>query len=162
MIGRAGPTVGLAAKVVGREVACLAIGPRSHTHGTTTTTSTTAAAVGQMTRVSVQMASSWRGLALAEGNRRPSLCFLLVNDQLIPAAEVGGRCSTCGTPVSWQVSPEGIIILGSLATLWGQFCRGEKKNNMSKSKKGREKRGIIFVCHHTHTCLVRLKYHGNM
>lgn len=125
MIGRAGPTVGLAAKVVGREVACLAIGPRGHTHCTTTTTSTTAAAAaaGRATRVSVQRASSWRDLALAVGNRRPSLCVLLVNDQLIPATEIGGRCSTCGTPVGWQVSPEGIIILGSLTTLWGQFCR---------------------------------------
>lgn len=102
MIGRAGPTVGLAAKVVGREVACLAIGPRGHTHCTTTTTSTTAAAAaGRATRVSVQRASSWRDLALAVGNRRPSLCVLLVNDQLIPATEIGGRCSTCGTPVGW-------------------------------------------------------------
>lgn len=124
MIGRAGPTVGFAAKVIGREVACLAIGSRGHTHCTTTTASTTAAAAaaGQVTRISVQRASSWRGLALAEGNRRPSLCVLLVNDQLIPATEIGGRCSICGTPVGWQVSPEGIIILGSLATLWGQFC----------------------------------------
>lgn len=121
MIGRAGPTVGLAAKMVGREVARLIIGPCGHTHCTTTTTSTTAAA-GQVTRVSVQRASSWRGLALAEGNRRPSLCVLLVNDQLIPATETDGRCSTCGAPVGWQVSPEGIIILGSLAALWGQFC----------------------------------------
>lgn len=122
MTGRAGPTVGLAAKLVGREVASLAISPCCHNH-CTTTTSTTAAAAGQATRVSVQRASSWRGLALAEGNRRPSLCVLLVNDQLIPATEIGGRCSTCGTPVGWQVSPEGILILGSLATLWGQFCR---------------------------------------
>lgn len=121
MIGRAGPTVGLAAKMVGREVARLIIGPCGHTHCTTATTSTTAAA-GQVTRVSVQRASSWRGLALAEGNRRPSLCVLLVNDQLIPATEIDGRCSTCGAPVGWQVSPEGIIILGSLAALWGQFC----------------------------------------
>lgn len=121
MIGRAGPTVGLAAKVIGRKVACLAVGPRGHTHCTATTTSTGAAA-GQATRVSIQRASSWRGLALAEGNRGPSLCVLLVNDQLIPTTETGGRCSTCGTPVGWQVSPEGIIILGSLAALWGQFC----------------------------------------
>lgn len=128
MIGRAGSTVGLVAKVVGREVACLAIGPCGHIHCTTTITSTAAAAAGQATRVSVQRASSWRGLALAEGNRRPSLCILLVNDQLIPATEIGGRCSTCGTPVGWKVSPEGIIILGSLAALWGQFCMGGKKN----------------------------------
>lgn len=129
MIGRAGSTVGLVAKVVGREVACLAIGPCGHIHCTTTITSTAAAAAaGQVTRVSVQRASSWRGLALAEGNRRPSLCILLVNDQLIPATEIGGRCSTCGTPVGWKVSPEGIIILGSLAALWGQFCMGGKKN----------------------------------
>lgn len=127
MIGRAGSTVGLVAKVVGREVACLAIGPCGHIHCTTTITST-AAAAGQVTRVSVQRASSWRGLALAEGYRRPSLCIVLVNDQLIPAAEIGRRCSTCGTPICWQVSPEGIIILGSLAALWGQFCTGEKKN----------------------------------
>lgn len=116
MIGRARATVGFAAKVVGREVACLAIGSRSHTHCTTTTAST-AAAAGQTTRVSVQRASSWRGLALAEGNRRPSLCVLLVNDQLIPATEICGRYSTCGTSVGWQMSPEGIIILGPLATL---------------------------------------------
>ena len=128
MIGRAGPTVGLAAKVVGRKVACLIIGPCGHTHCTTTTTSTTAAA-GQVTRVSVQRASSWRGLALAEGNRRPSFCVLLVNNQLIPATETDRRCSTCGAPVGWQVSPEGIIILGSLAALWGQFYMGGKKNN---------------------------------
>jgi len=116
MIGRARPTVGFAAKVVGSEVACLTIGSRGHTHCTTTTASTTAAA-GQVTRVNVQWASSWRGLALAEGNRRPSLCVFLVNDQLIPATETGGRCSSCGTSVGWQVSPEGIFILGSLATL---------------------------------------------
>lgn len=124
MIGRTRPTVGFAAKVVGREVACLAIGSRSHTHCTTTTASTAAAAAaaGQATRVSVQRASSWRGLALVEGNRRPSLCILLVNDQLIPATEICGRYSTCGTFVGWQMSPEGIIILGPLATLWGQFC----------------------------------------
>lgn len=146
MIGRAGPTVGLAAKVVGREVACLAVGPCGHTHCTTTTTSTTAAAAGQATRVSVQRASSWRGLALAEGNRGPSLCVLLVNYQLIPATEAGGRCSTCGTPVDWQVSPEGIIILGSLAALWGQFCKGGKK----KRHEYWQKRGISYVRHHTH------------
>lgn len=119
MIGRVGPTVGLVAKMVGREVACLAIGPCGHTHCMTTTTSTIAA--GQATRFSIQRTSSLRDLALAECNRRPSLCVLLVNDQLIPATEIGGRCSTYGTPVGWQVSPEGIIILGSLATLWGQF-----------------------------------------
>ena len=80
MIGRARSTVGFAAKVVGREVACLTIGSCSHTHCTTTTASTAAAAAaGQVTRVSVQRASSWRHLALAEGNRRPSLCVLLVN-----------------------------------------------------------------------------------
>jgi len=128
MIGRAGPTVDLAAKVVGREVACLAIGPRGHTHCPTTTTSTTTAA-GQATRVSVQRASSWRGLALAEDNRRPSLCVLLVSDSLIPATQIGGRCRTCGTPVGWQLSPEGIIILCSRATLLGQFCRGGKQRN---------------------------------
>lgn len=87
MTDRAGPTVGLAAKLVGRKVACLAISPRGHNHCTTTTTSTTAAA-GQATRVSVQRASSWRGLALAESNRRPSFCVLLVDDQLIPATEI--------------------------------------------------------------------------
>lgn len=132
MTGRAGPTVGLAAKLVGRKVACLAISPCGHNHCTTTTTSTTAAAAaaGQVTRVSVQRASSWRGLALAEGNRRPSFCVLLVYDQLIPATEIGGRCSTCGTSIGWQVSPEGIIILGSLATLWGQFCGGRKKHSI--------------------------------
>lgn len=82
MIGWAGPTVNLAAKVVGRKMACLAISPRGHIQCTTTTTNTTAAAVaaGQVTRVSVRRASSWRGLALAEGNRRPSLRFLLVSD----------------------------------------------------------------------------------
>lgn len=115
-------------------MACLAIGPCGHTHCTTTTTSTTAAAAaGQATRVSVQRASSWKGLALAEGNRRPSLCVLLVNDQLIPATEICGRCSTCGTPIGWQVSPEGIIILGSLATLWGQFCMGGKKKEKNRT-----------------------------
>lgn len=86
MIGKARSTVGFAAKVVGRKVACLTIGSCGHTHCTTTTASTTAAA-GQETRVSVQRASSWRHLALAEGNRRPSLCVLLVNYQLIPATE---------------------------------------------------------------------------
>lgn len=81
MIGRAGPTVGFAAEVVGREVACLAICSRGHTHCTTTTASTTAsAAAGQVTRVSVQRASSWRDLALAECNRRPGLCVLLVDN----------------------------------------------------------------------------------
>lgn len=54
MIGRAGPT----AEVVGREVACLAICSRGHTHCTTTTACTTASAAGQVTRVSVQRASS--------------------------------------------------------------------------------------------------------
>lgn len=131
MTGRTGPTVGLAAKVVGREMACLAIGPCGHSHCTATTT-ISAAAAGQVTRVSIQRASSGRGLALAEGNRRPSVCVLLVNDQLIPTNEIGGRCSTCGTPVGWQVSPEGIIILGSLAALWGQFCMGEKKKKKTQ------------------------------
>lgn len=136
MIGRAGPTVDLAAQMVGRKVACLAIGPCGHTCCTTTTTTTsTAAAAGQMTWVSVQRASSWRGLALAKRNRRPSLCVLLVNDQLIPDTDIGGSCSTCGTPVGWQVSPKGIIILGSLATLWGQFCMGGKKKSMSKRRR---------------------------
>lgn len=157
MIGRAGPAVGLAAKVVGREVACLAIGPCGHTHCTTTTTNTTAAAAaaaGQATRVSVQRASSWKGLALAEGNRRPSLCVLLVNNHLIPATEIGRRCSTCGTPVGWQVSPEGIIILGSLAALWGQFYM-EKQNrkirqDMSMSKRMREERYKLCTSSHPH------------
>lgn len=125
MIGRAGSTVGLVAKVVGREVASLAIGPCSHIYCTTTIST---AAAGQMTRVSVQGASSCRGLALAEGNRRPSLGIRLVNDQLIPGTGIVGRCSTCGTPVGWQVSPKGIIILVSLATVWGQFCSGGKRN----------------------------------
>lgn len=124
MIGRAGSTVGLVAKVVGREVASLAIGPCSHIYCTTTIST---AAAGQTTRVSVQGASSCRGLALAEGNRRPSLGIRLVNDQLIPGTGIAGRCSTCGTPVGWQVSPKGIIILVSLATVWGQFCSGRKK-----------------------------------
>lgn len=79
MIGWAGSTVGLVAKVVGREVACLAIGSCGHIYCTTTITSTTAAA-GQTTRVSVQRASSWRVLVLAECNGGPSLCILLVND----------------------------------------------------------------------------------
>lgn len=120
MIGRARPTVGFAAKVIGRKVACLTVGPRGHTHCTTTTACTTAAA-GQATRVSVQRASFWRGLALAEGYRGPSLCVLLVNDQFIPATEISGRCSTCGTSIGWEMSPRGVIILGFLATLWGQF-----------------------------------------
>lgn len=116
MIGRARPTVGFAAKVVGRKMARLTVGPCGHAHCTACTT-----AAGQMTRVSVQRASSWRGLALAEGNRGPSLCVLLVNYQFFPATEIGGRCSTCGTSIDWQMSPGGIIILGFLATLWGQF-----------------------------------------
>lgn len=149
MIGRAGSTVGLVAKVVGRKVASLAIGPCCHIYCTTTITTTDAP--GQTTRVSVQRASSWGGLALAEGNRRPSLCILLVNDQLIPATEIGGRCSTCGTPVGWQVSPEGIIILGSLATLWGQFCMvGKKQQDMSMSKRVREESYKVCPSPHQH------------
>lgn len=125
MIGVVESTVGFVAKVVGREVASLAIGPCGHIHRTTAITGT--ATAGQGTRVSVQRTSSRRGLAWAELNRRPSLCVSLVNDQLIPVTETGGRCSTCGTPVGWRVSPVGIIILGSLASQWGQIClRGIK------------------------------------
>lgn len=123
MIGVVESTVGFVAKVVGREVASLAIGPCGHIHHTTAISGT--ATAGQGTRVSVQRTSSRRGLA--ELNQRPSLCVSLVNDQLIPVTETCGRCSTCGTPVGWQVSPVGIIILGSLATQWGQICLGEKK-----------------------------------
>lgn len=125
MIGVAESTVGFVAKVVGREVASLAIGPCGHIHRTTAITGT--ATAGQGTRVSVQRTSSRRGPARAELNCGPSLCVSLVNDQLIPVTETGGRCSTCGTPVGWRVSPVGIIILGSLATQWGQICLGGKK-----------------------------------
>lgn len=55
MIGRAGPTVGLAAEVVGREVASLAVSPCGHTWCTTNTTDVL---TGPVTKISVQRASS--------------------------------------------------------------------------------------------------------
>lgn len=125
MTGRIGSTVGLVDNVVARKMSCLAIGPCGHSHCTVTAIST--AAGGQLTNVSIQRASSEKRLALAECNGRPSLCVLLVDNQLIPACDTGRRSSTCGTPVGWQVSPEGTIILGSLAALWGQVCQGEEK-----------------------------------
>lgn len=135
MIGSAWSTVGLVAKVVGIEVASLAIGPCSHIYCTTTFST---AAAGQATRFSVQRASSSRGLALAEGNRRPSLGICLVNDQLIPGTGILGRCSTCGTPVGWQVSPKGIIILVSLATVRGEFWKDEKGKSGPEQKQESE------------------------
>lgn len=126
MIGVVESTVGFVAKVVGREVASLAIGPCGHIHRTAAITGT--ATAGQGTRVSVRRTSSRRGPAWAELNRRPSLCVSLVNDQLIPVTETGGRCSTCGAPVGWRMSPVGMIILGSLATQWRQICFGSEEN----------------------------------
>lgn len=155
MIGVVESTVGFVAKMVGREVAGLAIGPCGHIHHTTAIICT--ATAGQMTRVSVQRTSSRRSLVGAELNRRPSLCVPLVNDQLIPVTETGGRCSTCGTPVGWRVSPGGIIILGSLATQWGQICTGGKEIKKTKQKKnktsaGWKKRPLNYVCPQTHIC----------
>lgn len=147
MIGVVESTVGFVAKVVGREVASLAIGPCGHIHRTTAITGT--ATAGQVTRVSVQRTSSRRGLAGAELNRWPSLCVPVVDDQLIPVTETGGRCSTCGTPVRWRVSPEGIIILGSLATQWGQICTERKKE---KKSAGWENSPLNCLRLHTHIC----------
>lgn len=129
VIGWARCRAGLAAGVVGREVASLAVGPRGHTH-------TTVAAAGRTTCVSVRAASSHKDVALglAAENGGPRLRVVLVDDQLIPAAVIGGSWGARGTPIGWRLSPEGILILGSQATLWGRFCRTGEAGRGEKNK----------------------------